>query len=143
MGMGLAYGCACVTAYRIQRIRNQLEIDGIDDYKRQQQLLHSNWIFSQLAGKYDSQVAWDEWMFGIVKQRKDLIQKAQGLVLEVGAGTGRNLAYYDDQTQVVVSDQSENMLREAMKKHHHQNMVFKVVDIADASRFPSNTFDTL
>jgi len=69
------------------------------------------------ASKYDSEIDWDEWMMGISKLRKTLLSNATGRVLEVAAGTGRNLEYYPANVKhVVATDCSTAMLEVAEKK---------------------------
>src|ERR1700761_7576223 len=49
------------------------------------------------AGIYDHMMARTE-RAGLGAHRQALVATASGDVLEIGAGTGTNLAYYDDQT---------------------------------------------
>ncbi|KFH16049.1 methyltransferase domain protein, partial [Toxoplasma gondii MAS] len=48
-------------------------------------------IFDLSAETYDSRENFFEWLTRIKSQRKKLFSKARGRVLEIGAGTGRNL----------------------------------------------------
>ena len=52
-------------------------------------------LFDRNAGSYDSQIDLDETLMGVKLLRRWLIRQATGDVLEVAAGTGRNLPYYD------------------------------------------------
>lgn len=73
--------------------------------------------FDALAPKYDSEIERDELSSGILDLRREMIASARGRVLEVGAGTGRNLAFYRDSvSELVVSDYSEPMLQVAAHK---------------------------
>jgi ubiquinone/menaquinone biosynthesis C-methylase UbiE len=78
---------------------------------------------------------------GIKKARKMLIKKARGDVLEIGAGTGANLSYYDmNQIQsLTVTDQSRS-------KHLDVSVVDKVSFTeasAEALPFLNDSFDTV
>eukprot|EP00443_Scrippsiella_acuminata_P066752 CAMPEP_0115464090 /NCGR_PEP_ID=MMETSP0271-20121206/48696_1 /TAXON_ID=71861 /ORGANISM="Scrippsiella trochoidea, Strain CCMP3099" /LENGTH=247 /DNA_ID=CAMNT_0002890969 /DNA_START=14 /DNA_END=753 /DNA_ORIENTATION=+ len=51
--------------------------------------------FDGLAKKWDSTVRFDEFMAGINRSRRRLVQRADGDVLEVAVGSGRNFSYYN------------------------------------------------
>ncbi len=94
----------------------------------------SNSIFRSLAPKYDASIHMDEMVLGMLLLRRWLIRKyATGNVLEVSAGTGRNLQYYDDDkvTSVVCTDRNRDMLLEAMEKANNLNVTFAVADVLD------------
>lgn len=104
--------------------------------------------FQEIADVYDSQIARDEAVMGINLLRRVLLYfHAKGTVLEVGAGTGRNLSFYPSTVdRVVLSDSSDQMLMQARQKV--QSMVpserarFACVE-ADAANliFPDDSFD--
>uniref|UniRef100_A0A7S0AWC0 Methyltransferase type 11 domain-containing protein n=1 Tax=Pyrodinium bahamense TaxID=73915 RepID=A0A7S0AWC0_9DINO len=50
--------------------------------------------FEQLAPKWDATVRSDEFLAGISRWRRRLLQHASGDVLEVAVGSGRNFSYY-------------------------------------------------
>ena len=51
--------------------------------------------YEYTADAFDSEVGLSEVLMGINRMRNRLVRKAQGHVLEVSCGTGRNLGYYD------------------------------------------------
>lgn len=51
--------------------------------------------FEETADSYDTEVGISETLMGITRIRKKMAKKAVGHVLEVSAGTGRNVGYYD------------------------------------------------
>jgi methyltransferase OMS1, mitochondrial len=53
------------------------------------------------AENYDDEINTTEWMAGLTKLRKQMIQEAHGHVLESAAGTGRNSDYY---AQVIIDN---------------------------------------
>ncbi|KAL3927301.1 MAG: hypothetical protein SGPRY_002884 [Prymnesium sp.] len=94
--------------------------------------------FDALAPKYDSEIEKDELSSGILDLRREMIASARGRVLEVGAGTGRNLAFYRDSvSELVVSDYSEPMLQVAAHK-----VTLAVADAAGLP-LPDAKFDTV
>jgi methyltransferase OMS1 len=97
----------------------------VNDPKRAQ-------TFQSIASSYDDQIGRDEQVMGINFLRRALLYfNARGDVLEVGAGTGRNLDYYplakarsDEKvrgkptkvTKVILTDASDQMLLQAKEK---------------------------
>ena len=54
--------------------------------------------------------------------RKKLLTHAKGIVLEVGAGTGANLAYYPDSiTELIISEPDEFMRKRLIQKLENYN----------------------
>lgn len=51
--------------------------------------------YNSIARTFDNTVDSNEYWLGITSLRKMLVKKAQGHVLEVSVGTGRNLTFYD------------------------------------------------
>lgn len=73
--------------------------------------------FEELAPRYDTEIDLDESSSGILDLRRRMGAQARGRVLEVGAGTGRNLSFYTNYvTQLVMGDYSAQMLTAAARK---------------------------
>lgn len=54
---------------------------------------------------------------GLSRHREQLLQAAEGRVLEIGGGTGANLRYYGDQVvELVIAEHSEPMVRRLERK---------------------------
>lgn len=101
-------------------------------------------IHERVAPIYDSQTEDFEWSKRIDKYRKVLISYAEGRVLEVGIGTGRNWDYYNSGCRVIGIDWSQPMLDICDKKEHVpalQQMLMNM-DATDL-KFPDNTFHTV
>src|SRR5690625_4509738 len=76
--------------------------------------------------------------------RKDLLENLQGNILEVGVGTGANLAYYPSNVHVTGIDFSPKMLARAHKKVHKSKakITLKEMDIEQMD-FPDHSFDVV
>ncbi len=106
--------------------------------------------FQKIAKVYDDQISRDEFVMGLPLLRRSLLYfNARGNVLEVGAGTGRNLDYYPRNVKkVVLTDASDQMLLQAREKikNHSEKKKFQLF-VADATTmtkyYPENTFDVV
>jgi methyltransferase OMS1 len=114
--------------------------------------------YRRVATIYDDTIGRDELFMGTLLLRRALLHfHARGTVLEVAAGTGRNLQYYPTSavTKVVIVDSSESMLQKARQKiqqqqqkqqKERQNAIQFETNVADASnlaQYEDNTFDTV
>ncbi|CEG37216.1 Predicted methyltransferase [Plasmopara halstedii] len=101
-------------------------------------------IFDTNASKYDKKVNWDERLTGISLMRRFLLRKADGQVLEVAAGTGRNLPFYRAATQVTLTDFSHGMLDQLAKTQQQRlaSCELKIMS-ADNLCFEDDRFDTV
>ncbi|KAK9909128.1 hypothetical protein WJX75_007574 [Coccomyxa subellipsoidea] len=75
--------------------------------------------WDEIADSYDGELGLDETLMGLNFFRRWLVRRAQGDVLEVSAGTGRNLPYYryDKLNSLTVTDSSKYMLWHASQKY--------------------------
>lgn len=89
------------------------------------------WLYDLTASLGDA--------FGVGRWRDLLIQGAEGRVLEVGVGTGRNLPRYRTPHTVVGSDIELRTLLRARRRHPGTHLIVASVD---ALPFPNHTFDT-
>lgn len=122
-----------------------------------------NLTFRKLASMYDDQISSEENAMLLPLFRRCLLYfHARGEVLEVGAGTGRNLDYYsftatpstsqhgntNGVNEVILTDISDEMLRQAREKvkQHKNKDRFKlfVADAKDMTKYyPDDSFDTV
>lgn len=81
---------------------------------------------------------------GMARQRSRLCRPAEGLVLEVGVGTGLNLPHYQRAERVVGIDRDAAMLRRAGRRRAAA-LIPVDLTVADALALPfaSGTFDTV
>jgi SAM-dependent methyltransferase len=96
-----------------------------------------------LASGYD-------WIFDRVDalgggdHRRRLVEQATGQVLEIGAGTGRNLPLYRTATRVVALEPAPGMRARATQAARVARVAVEVVDgRAEALPFPDAAFDTV
>mmetsp|Transcript_35589 Transcript_35589/g.58983 ORF Transcript_35589/g.58983 Transcript_35589/m.58983 type:complete len:247 (-) Transcript_35589:212-952(-) len=110
--------------------------------------------FENLAPEYDTEVEHDETAAGILAMRAELAASARGKVLEIAAGTGRNLPFYkrEQVEALVISDYSEQMLTVAarkvaqlrdIEKHAMPSAITLAVMDAAALPFADSTYDTI
>ena len=97
-------------------------------------------VFDGTANIYDIALTPLE-LAGLMRLRRRLIAQARGAVLEIGAGTGVNLAHYPNGTRVFALDESREMLTTARKRSCR---VCATMTQADAQSLPftSHTFQT-
>ncbi|RKO89184.1 S-adenosyl-L-methionine-dependent methyltransferase [Blyttiomyces helicus] len=114
-----------------------------------------NGVYNGLAPEYDARIGWDEWLMGLGRRRRNLVERAKGEVLETSAGTGRNLSYYPLHAvrRLTLSDSSEPMLHAAALKTRRPNTTiplpnlppirFAVLDATNLAGIPDNAYDTV
>jgi len=92
---------------------------------------------------YDWLTAPVEHMMGLSEGRAWVFERALGgRVLEVGAGTGKNLRYYPEGARVVATDLSSGMLARAMEKSGGRSAPVRfVVSDAEDLAFKDGVFD--
>lgn len=83
---------------------------------------------------------------GLRRLRKKLVSKATGKVLEIGAGTGLNLPYYDSEkiSSLTMIDQDLNrrVLEKKIEKYGNLKPTFGEENVMDLC-FPDESFDTV
>jgi ubiquinone/menaquinone biosynthesis C-methylase UbiE len=85
-----------------------------------------------LAAKYNRFARWYDYFeglcgfLGVSKLRHDLVSQAEGRVLEVAIGTGRNLQYYRIDCEIIAVDVSGEMLKVARERGAKLNVQYSV-----------------
>jgi methyltransferase OMS1, mitochondrial len=129
----------------------------VDDPKR-------NHTYDCCAPRYDAILDRDEWFMGVTNLRRRLLHShARGNVLEVAAGTGRNVPYYATTraTRILLADASAAMLQQARNKvaaiviettaskttqqrrRPPPRFAFLVGDTSHLDQLPDGAFDTV
>jgi ubiquinone/menaquinone biosynthesis C-methylase UbiE len=104
----------------------------------------------ELQQKYDRFARWYDWcdliveVLGAARGRRALLQRARGKVLEVAAGTGRNLPYYPPGCDITAVDLSPAMLEVARRRARRlgRPVRFALMD-AERLAFRDHAFDTV
>ncbi len=80
-----------------------------------------------------------------VEHRRKLLARAEGRVLEIGAGTGFNLLHYPDGvTELVVTDRLDGMLRRAQKRAAKTGREIVTARLpAESLPYDDGSFDTV
>jgi len=107
-------------------------------------------IQEEIRDKYDRIAPWYDWMEGLLevlgvgRLRRGLLARASGKVLEVAAGTGKNLPYYPSGCAITAVDMSPAMLKIARRRAGRLglNVVFRIMN-AERLDFPDRHFDTV
>ena len=78
-------------------------------------------IYDQTANSFDADVGTTEWLAGILNARRDIASQCRGHVLEVSAGTARNLGFYkfggkDGVKSLTLVDISKEMVEQGKLK---------------------------
>mgnify|MGYP001172768633 FL=1 len=97
------------------------------------------------ARTYDREM-WVLEQLKLSELRQHVIQQVTGNTLEIGVGTGANVAHYPDDITVTAIDFSPAYIKAAYKKAHQRSPGFEfAAACADAQNlpFPNNTFDTV
>jgi ubiquinone/menaquinone biosynthesis C-methylase UbiE len=105
---------------------------------------HQNKIsdrYNRIAGVYDLLEKPMEYAFS--GWRKEMLEEAEGDVLEVGIGTGKNIPYYPDNIHLTGIDFSEKMLSVAKKKYGNRPDINLLLMDVEKMGFPDDSFDTV
>jgi ubiquinone/menaquinone biosynthesis C-methylase UbiE len=104
----------------------------------------------QIKARYDRKAtSYDKAMSflgiaGLDKLRKELLQQANGKVLEIAAGTGKNLDYYPREVIITITDLSPAMLEVAKERADRLGIDLQCQAMdAEKLQFPNDTFDTV
>ncbi len=104
-------------------------------------------IYDLIASQYDFIVTAEEEKTSIRMLREKISGYAKGRVLEVCAGTGRNLKHYirDAVSSLTLVDASSEMVKAAQAKIKKEDASFADSIVMDSRKldFPDNSFDTV
>ncbi len=123
----------------MKQIMEQTKIEKPDNFKTDLTKMRYN----RVAPIYDILQAGTEKKF--IPWRQELWEKVKGdKILEVGVGTGKNIPFYPDNTDITSIDLSEKMIERAIKaaKEKSKKVNFIQADIQNLP-FEDNTFDSV
>jgi ubiquinone/menaquinone biosynthesis C-methylase UbiE len=100
--------------------------------------------YDELAMDYDKKVWLDQHILGVARQRRQLMSKAHGRILDVACGTGSNFSMFPSSSEITAIDLSPQMLEIAQRKARELKLNIHVL-VMDAQKldFPDGTFHTV
>ena len=100
--------------------------------------------YDSLAPKYEKMLWLDQHILGVARQRKQVMSRAHGKILDVACGTGLNFPMFSATIEITAIDLSSRMLEIAQQKAAalHLNVKCKVMD-AQRLEFDDGSFDTV
>lgn len=121
LGGASVYGTTSYLAYQYIQMSKKIDDETIPKNASISSFVKNpdrNKQYQNVASYYDDEIGRDEFFLGINLLRRCLLYfHAKGTVLEVAAGTGRNLNYYPNTCQrVLLVDSSDQMLQQMKNK---------------------------
>lgn len=100
--------------------------------------------YDEIANGYEKKVWFDQYILGVARQRKQLMSKAYGKILDVACGTGLNFPFFPAASEITAVDLSQRMLDVARRKAADLNLKIQahVMD-AETLEFAEGSFDTV
>jgi len=100
-------------------------------------------IYDDISPTYDRREVIFDFLF-LRKHRRKLCSQAEGHVLEVGIGTGKNFNFYPHDTHITGVDISPGMLEVAQERADTHDRVVRLMQMdAHDLIFPDDHFDTV
>src|SRR3972149_2680715 len=98
--------------------------------------------YNRVAKFYDGMLFFVEWF--VSRKRQELLQQAEGVILEVGVGTGNSFKDYPQGKHIIAMDASKGMLLLAKKKRgSYVGSIELQVEDTQNLPFKDETFDTI
>ncbi len=100
--------------------------------------------YDDMAAQYEKRTWLDQQILGVARQRKQLMSRAHGKILDVACGTGLNFPTFPATSEITAIDLSPRMLETAQQKANALNLKVQV-KVMDAQQleFPDASFDTV
>jgi ubiquinone/menaquinone biosynthesis C-methylase UbiE len=105
---------------------------------------HVRGFYERAAGSYDRTIRMSERLARMDEGRRWVAERAAGDTLEIGVGTGLNLAHYPADVRLTGVDLSPAMLALARRRAQDLNRHVELLEAdAQAMSFPDGRFDTV
>lgn len=100
--------------------------------------------YDEIAAQYEKMTWFDQYILGVARQRKRLMSKARGKILDVACGTGSNFSMFLPTSEITAVDLSPRMLEIAQQKATTLNLSVQI-RVMDAQKldFPDGSFDSV
>lgn len=98
--------------------------------------------YDEIAEGYEKKLWFDQYILGVARQRKQLMSKARGRILDVACGTGLNFPSFPSNSEIIAVDLSQRMLDVAHQRDINLNVQTQVMD-AQKLEFANGSFDTV
>jgi len=100
--------------------------------------------YDEIAEGYEKRVWFDQYILGVMRQRKRLMSRAHGKILDVACGTGLNFPFFLATSEITAIDLSERMLDVAHQKVASLNLKLqtRIMD-AEKLEFKDGSFDNV
>lgn len=100
--------------------------------------------YDEMAKEYEKRIWFDQNILGVKRNRKKLLSKATGKILDVACGTGQNFSYLNQVSEITAIDLSPKMIDVAKENANklNLNINFAVMD-AEHLEFADESFDTV
>ena len=100
--------------------------------------------YNEIAAQYEKNLWFDQHILRMAPQRKRLMARAHGRILDVACGTGLNFPMFPATSEITAIDLSPRMVEMAQQKTKalHTNIQVQVMD-AQQLEFPDESFDTV
>jgi ubiquinone/menaquinone biosynthesis C-methylase UbiE len=100
--------------------------------------------YDEIADEYEKRIWFDQYILGLARQRKRLMSKARGKILDVACGTGLNFSFFPAGSAITAIDLSTRMLDLARKKAADLKLNAQThVMNAEKLEFEDGIFDTV
>jgi ubiquinone/menaquinone biosynthesis C-methylase UbiE len=100
--------------------------------------------YDEIGDEYEKRIWFDQYILGLARQRKQLMSKAHGKILEVACGTGLNFPFFPTTSAIIAVDLSPRMLDLARQKAADLKLNIQThVMNAEKLEFEDGTFDTV
>lgn len=100
--------------------------------------------YDEFAPNYRRYAWFENTLLGLNRQRRRLMGRASGAILDVACGTGENFTYLPAASRITAVDLSPGMVAQAERRAHELGRPIQTLTMdASALQFPDDSFDTV